>query len=118
VSSAYNLLMEGLGLESGERDLITLHSGRILQTHGPAQCAGQACCFHNPSEHPLNTRPLMWRADVRPSFMERICGHGVGHPDPDSLAFLIAVAVADPELRENVEALEIHGCDGCCRAMP
>jgi hypothetical protein len=31
------------------------------------------------------------------SFMERICVHGVGHPDPDS-------AGADP----------LHACDGCC----
>ena len=31
------------------------------------------------------------------SFMERICVHGVGHPDPDG-------ADADP----------LHACDGCC----
>ena len=36
-----------------------------------------------------------WRYDR--SFMERICVHGVGHPDPDS-------ADADP----------LHACDGCC----
>jgi hypothetical protein len=42
--------------------------------------------------------------------MERMCPHGVGHPDPD-----------DPKLM-NLNSTEhnssyfeyIHGCDGCC----
>ena len=38
---------------------------------------------------------------------ERVCPHGVGHPDPDSLRYLI---------RETGEtSWSAHGCDGCCR---
>jgi len=33
--------------------------------------------------------------------MERICPHGVGHPDFD-----------DPKASDPVES--VHGCDGCC----
>lgn len=36
--------------------------------------------------------------------MERICPHGVGHPDPD-------------EIDLEVNAKGIHGCDGCCSAQ-
>lgn len=41
--------------------------------------------------------------------MERICKCGIGHPDPDHMAWLEEAhgkAVAD------VEA--VHGCCGCC----
>ncbi len=36
--------------------------------------------------------------------LERTCAHGIGHPDPDSLAWL------------GCEG--IHGCDGCCHRSP
>jgi hypothetical protein len=37
---------------------------------------------------------------------ERICPHGIGHPDPDSLSFLHAQGAG--------EWVAVHGCDGCC----
>lgn len=101
---------EHLGLEDGTKDVIVLHGGRMLETHGPAQCGSGFCCIHRPSAHVLNDRPLLWRDDSRPAFMERVCPHGIGHPDPDSLAWLATVQ-RNPRL---VEALEIHSCDGCC----
>lgn len=45
---------------------------------------------------------MNWRADK--GIMERVCRHGVGHPDPDDL-----IVKSRPELAD------IHGCDGCCR---
>jgi hypothetical protein len=39
--------------------------------------------------------PQNWRGDRY--LIERICPHGVGHPDPDDL---------NPDT--------VHGCDGCC----
>jgi hypothetical protein len=42
--------------------------------------------------------------------MERICPHGVGHPDPDHLAFVEERYGTDEASVESV-----HGCDGCCR---
>jgi len=81
----------------------------ILQTHPVSQCQGQPCCIHNPSNHPLKKAPLNWRADRY--LMERICPHGVGHPDPDDLAHKLRVLGS---LRFKRYALDRHGCDGCC----
>lgn len=82
-----------------------LHDGRLMVVHGRDQCAGEFCCIHNPSDHPLRHRPLNWRwappYDYR-RIMERICEHGVGHPDPD-----------DVKVRSSSYE-GIHGCDGCC----
>jgi hypothetical protein len=90
-------------------DLIFLHNGRVLETHAESSCLGEFCCIHNPSEHPLDTAPLNWRSDLR--LMERICEHGVGHPDPDDLAFKREHLPAD--IYEKY-GFELHGCDGCC----
>ena len=88
-------------------DVIALHDGRVLEVHPPSACASQRCCVHQPSDHPLSAAPLHWRSDRR--LMERICPHGIGHPDPDGLAWERA-AFGD----EFAWARGIHGCDGCC----
>ena len=69
-----------------------------LIVHDRSQCAGTACCVHNPSDHPMRDFPLHWRADR--GIMERTCSHDVGHPDPDDLKVKAGV--------------DNHGCDGCC----
>lgn len=76
--------------------------------HGSAFCAGQACSFHNPSNHHMMNWPLTVRLD-RFCMTERICAHGVGHPDPDSLAWLKWMG-----LYESAGG-SVHGCDGCCK---
>lgn len=63
--------------------------------HDPNLCAGRPCTIHNRSDHHMRHMPQHWRNDRR--IMERICQHGIGHPDPDEI---------DPDT--------IHGCDGCC----
>lgn len=73
-------------------------------THNADECSGEHCCIHNPSDHPMRSWPLNWRADK--GIMERICPHGVGHPDPDDAAH---------HIRNGREYLTTHGCDGCCR---
>lgn len=77
-----------------------------MTVHDPSACAGRACCIHNPSAHHMAGWPRHWRPDRY--LMERICPHGVGHPDPDHMAHILEI---NPR-----EALEhgIHGCDGCC----
>lgn len=74
-----------------------------LHTHSPDKCEGPHCCIHNPSDHHMRDWPMNWRADKR--VMERICPHGIGHPDPDDAAY-----------NESIGRgwLNIHGCDGCC----
>jgi hypothetical protein len=50
---------------------------------------------------------VRWPKALRETtLIERLCSHGIGHPDPDSLAHL------DPRGRLM---LDVHGCDGCCR---
>jgi hypothetical protein len=77
----------------------------VLRTHAADKCAGEYCCLHNPSDHPLKDAPLNWRGDRQQ--MERICSHGVGHPDKDSLEF------AKREGHYETH-MAVHGCDGCC----
>lgn len=66
-----------------------------LKVHSRESCQRRYCCIHNPSNHHMTTWPQNWRSDR--SMMERICQHGIGHPDPDDL---------DP--------FRVHGCDNCC----
>lgn len=73
--------------------------------HGPAVCEGTPCPFHSPSEHPM----ALFKKHIRDDkyfLVERICPHGVGHPDPDSVAFFKSRRIY----------LDLHGCDGCCGA--
>ena len=89
-----------LGLQVGQT---------VLRTHGPTECLGENCCIHNPSAHPLRDAPLNWRGDRR--MMERICSHGIGHPDPDDLSFKLHSMGQEAYDRR---AYGVHGCDGCC----
>lgn len=81
----------------------------VVRVHPPEQCAGEWCCIHNPSDHPLREAPLNFRFDT--GITERICPHGVGHPDPDSMAF--RQRALPPEVFKAL-AMGVHGCDGCC----
>jgi hypothetical protein len=82
-------------------EIIGMRTGPPLIVHSPDVCTGRHCCIHNPSEHPLNGSPLNWRGHV----MERVCGHGVGHPDPDDRAW---------RRQTGRPTADVHGCDGCC----
>lgn len=88
-------------------------AGQVIRVHKRNTDCEVSCCIHNPSDHPLRDARLVWRTagplDIKPSHMERICEHGVGHPDHDSLAYL--ERIGDHDLHD---ALAVHGCDGCC----
>lgn len=86
--------------------------------HDPEECEGHHCPFHNPSDHALKDAPCNVRFD-RPVYnqglrqpvgylTERLCEHGIGHPDPDSLAYLISRGAGEHE--------GTHGCCGCCHS--
>lgn len=90
-------------------------TGQRLLVHEKADCKGEHCVIHNPSDHPMREFPTHWRADRY--LMERICPHGVGHPDPDDIAYKRAFVFAknsDGSAREGMYE-DAHGCDGCCR---
>lgn len=83
------------------------YSNGLVLVHHRNLCAGRACCIHNPSNHHMVDWPKLWRQDR--SLTERVCSHGVGHPDPDHLAY---VRLVHGEAEAHLES--IHGCDGCC----
>lgn len=79
----------------------------IVNVHDPRRCEGRPCVIHHPSEHHMVKWPLLWRDDI--AAMERTCPHGVGHPDPDHLAYLRTVISGG-----DIAGIGRHGCDGCC----
>ena len=83
-------------------DFITGTGQRLTNIHSPEQCKGSYCPIHNPSDHHMKDWPLHWREDR--GFFERICKHGVGHPDPDDVVY---------HDKHGVD-IGVHGCDGCC----
>lgn len=91
----------------------TTGTGQNILVHDFEQCdsarkgAPQGCCVHGPSKHHMVDWPTHWRDDRK--LMERICPHGIGHPDPDDIAF------KRRHYGDEVAHTEaVHGCDGCC----
>lgn len=78
-------------------DWIISDKQTLVRVHMRIDCT-LPCPIHGPSSHHLRDLPLSYRQDRK--IFERVCEHGVGHPDPDT--------------PEGVDT--IHGCDGCCRA--
>lgn len=78
-------------------------TGQHVGVHNEYDCRGKHCVVHNPSQHHMSDWPTHWRQDRH--LMERICQHGIGHPDPDHINFL-------PKAQRAIESM--HGCDGCC----
>lgn len=75
----------------------------LINVHRPELCAGRPCPIHNMTLHHMRSYPQHWRGDR--GIMERICPHGIGHPDPDDW------------LRNGTDP-GTHGCDGCCMPSP
>lgn len=86
-------------------------TGRI-RIHAKHLCEGHGCPFHHPSEHHMRTWYRVVRTDKYGAPVERTCTHGVGHPDPDSTAYLKTLLPSD----EDAWALSVHGCChmNCC----
>lgn len=75
----------------------------LRNVHSAEKCAGRHCVLHNPSDHHMREWPTMYRAEK--GLMERICPHGIGHPDPDDAAY---------HASHGATWTTVHGCDGCC----
>ena len=86
-------------------------TGQQVLVHNRAYCKGEYCCIHNPSDHLMKDWPTHWRQDR--GMMERMCECGVGHPDPDDIAF--KKRMAEKYNRDSYDT-GIHGCCGCCTA--
>ena len=72
----------------------TLVGGETIMAHNALRCL-PPCPIHQPSAHHMAGWPQHWRDDR--GIVERICPHGIGHPDPD-----------------DQTSDTVHGCDGCC----
>lgn len=82
----------------------------IKNVHDRSLCEGRPCVVHAPSDHSMRGFRTHFRSglepgDIKPPHVERICSHGIGHPDPDDLTYQESV---------GNKGLGIHGCDGCC----
>lgn len=80
---------------------------KLIHVHSKELCEGRACPIHHRTKHHMRSWPQHWRSDRQ--FMERICSHGIGHPDPDQRDYLI-----EKMGEANAGAEFVHGCDGCC----
>ena len=86
------------------RELLVDSVGIAWHVHGRATCKGR-CALHRPSEHRMRS----WRFIIRESgLIERLCIHGVGHPDPDSVHYFS---------RTGRPGYGVHGCCGCCHTL-
>lgn len=78
----------------------------LFYVHPFDACKGDTCVLHKMTDHRMRSFPQYWRSDRR--IMERICPHGVGHPDPDQYDFWRV------SLGKDWKWETVHGCDGCC----
>lgn len=61
--------------------------------------------------HPLHGRPTSRRLDAfAAGLIEVFCTHGVGHPIPESVAWMDEHGPVGAK-----STWGIHGCDGCCQ---
>lgn len=89
------------------RERFVTGTGQVLAgVHASGSCSGP-CPIHAPSDHHMKDWPLHWRDDRR--IFERICEHGVGHPDPDDMDHRVM------QMGESALYGDTHGCDGCCQ---
>lgn len=78
------------------------HGNQVLRNVHKVEDCTPPCAIHSKTNHRMRDWPQYWRSDR--FIIERICIHGVGHPDPDS---------GWPE----GDSRWSHGCDGCCTGL-
>lgn len=101
---------DDLGL-SYDRVYVTGTGVVLLYLHERTEeCIAYGCVIHNPTD-PHTEFPTHWRWDRK--FMERICPHGVGHPDTNQINF-----IRRTRGEAAAQAESVHGCDGCCAPSP
>jgi hypothetical protein len=85
-------MMKYAGLENSNIQLLAHEEGECKSPN--------VCTIHNRTDHHMRGFKQFYRFDR--GIMERICSHGVGHPDPDDIKIITGA--------DNGS----HGCDGCC----
>jgi hypothetical protein len=78
------------------------HSDMVFKrAHSKGSCRGPYCTIHNRSDHHMRSFPQIWNPMI--FCMQRVCTHGIGHPDPDEINNDVVVKI-DHETN----------CCGCC----
>lgn len=128
MSDKIDALLDELGITGATRELLresiraemSVGLNRYLaaggRVHTKEQCkatrkmgAPKGCVLHRPTLHKLTGRPQVLRSST---LIEDICEHGVGHPNPDSVAYLDWRDTGSTTSRMSTWGT--HGCDGCC----
>lgn len=94
-------------MEEERLEKVLLSDGTTIRAHKKKFCTAP-CPIHAPSSHHMITWKLIWRDDR--GIFERVCEHGIGHPDPDTLEYF-----RKTQGEEHAQTEAVHGCDGCCR---
>lgn len=89
-------------------EVAKINQRQSLIVHDAAECTGDGCPIHAPTDHHMKDWPKVWRWDR--GLMERECEHGIGHPDPDHLTHTERLRG-----KAAAKAEAVHGCCGCCR---
>lgn len=84
-------------------ETIIVEGIRLTNVHSWTKCYPRPCVIHRQTDHHMHGWRLHWRSDR--GIFERICEHGVGHPDPDQFEYWDIT---------NQDWQGSHGCDGCC----
>lgn len=79
----------------------------VLKTHEEQADCIMGCVVHNPQMSHMSYWAMNWREDR--GMMERICPHGIGHPDYDQVRFWTRTMKWQDAWAEMT-----HSCDGCC----
>lgn len=87
------------------RKYIDGHGNVLVGVHERSPRCDLGCVIHSPTDR--TGFPTLFRRDRL--LVERVCPHGVGHPDVDHLRY-----VAWAYDRDKAKAEAVHGCDGCC----
>lgn len=95
------------GVYNASTDKWTINgTQRYGNLHPYNVCQGRPCIVHNPTLDWVANREGWPYLQRETGLFERICEHGIGHPDKDGLYYLVE------ELGQK--HWEIHGCCGCC----
>lgn len=90
-----------------EPDYVDGFGNALYFVHPQSPDCDEGCVIHNPTDPNKDTFPPLWRGDR--SMMERVCPHGIGHPDRDQIRYWERT-LGEAEAR----AQATHACDGCC----
>lgn len=105
-------LQRVFNLDEGQFAFVGAGGAHLAGIHAESEdCGERGCVAHNPDDAAtanVESWPYNWREDR--GLMERVCSHGVGHPDPDTARF---------NDRIGLKSANIHGCCGCdCGPSP